>query len=138
MHTKLSIKRPYCFYLVKKNFFLCMTEKMAGNNMQQTTNNFLKFSDTENKKADFYKSKGNIGSFDTDIKKIVVFDVFTYSKNKKTDAKYYTGYENDIKIKTLFIGIPQIIGPHNACKETYCMNFTTNDSLIISILIINN
>ena len=50
---------------------------MAKNNMQQTTNNFLKFSDTEVKRVEIHKSKGNIASFNNDIKKIVVFGGFT-------------------------------------------------------------
>ena len=67
-----------------------------------------------------------------------VSHTFTYSKNKEPDTKYYIGYENYNKIKALFIEIPQIIGPHNTCEETYCMNFTTNDKFIISILIIKS
>ena len=45
-----------------------------------------------------------------------VSHTFTYSKSKEPDAKYYIGYENYNKIKTLFIEIPQIIGPHNTCE----------------------
>ena len=62
---------------------------MTQSNTQQTTNSFLKISDAEIIRVDFYKSKGNIASFDTEIKKIVVFDTSTYSKNKGTGAKYY-------------------------------------------------
>ena len=50
---------------------------------------------------DFHKSKGNIGSFETDINKIFVSHVFTYSKNKETDAKYYIVYENDNNINPI-------------------------------------
>ena len=55
--------------------------------MQQTSNNFLKFSDTEIKRVDFYKSKWNIIWFDSNIQKEVVFDTFTYSRNKETDPQ---------------------------------------------------
>ena len=62
---------------------------MTESNTQQATNSFLKISDAEIIRVDFHKSKGNIASFDTEIKKIVVFDTSTYSKNKGTGAKYY-------------------------------------------------
>ena len=74
---------------------------MTESNTQQTTNSFLKISDAEIIRVDFHKSKGNMASFDTEIKKIVVFDTSTYSKNKGTGAKYYIWYENYNKIKTL-------------------------------------
>ena len=48
-----------------------MISKMTENNMQQKTNNVLKFSDNEIKRVGFHKSKENIALFDTDIKKVL-------------------------------------------------------------------
>ena len=42
---------------------------MTESNMQHTTNSFLKISDAKIIRVDFHKSKGNIASFDTEIKK---------------------------------------------------------------------
>ena len=48
-----------------------MISKMTENNMQQKTNNVLKFSDNEIKRVGFHNSKENIALFDTDIKKVL-------------------------------------------------------------------
>ena len=63
--------------------------------MQQITNGFLKFNNTEIKKEGFHRPETSINVFDTIIKKITVIDACSYDKNKERDAKYFIGYDND-------------------------------------------
>ena len=64
--------------------------------MQQMTNDFLKFCNTEIKKQ--IQIIKQIQVFDINNEQIIVFDAFAYDKNKETDAKYFIVYDNNKKL----------------------------------------
>ena len=64
--------------------------------MQQMTNDFLKFCNTEIKKQ--IQILKQIQVFDFNNEQIIVFDAFAYDKNKETDAKYFIVYGNNKKL----------------------------------------
>ena len=64
--------------------------------MQQMTNDFLKFCNTEIKKQ--IQILKQIQVFDINNEQIIVFDAFAYDKNKETDAKYFIVYDNNKKL----------------------------------------
>lgn len=68
-----------------------MIQEMAERNMQQMTNDFLKFCNIEIKKQIQILTQMQV--FDINIEQIIVFDA-----KKETDAKYFIGYDYNKKL----------------------------------------
>ena len=62
---------------------------MVERNRQQTTNDFLKFVNTEIKKKTFIDLKKVEMYLLLTSKKIISFDAFAYGENKERDPKYF-------------------------------------------------
>ena len=56
---------------------------------------------------------------DVNIKKQTVSDAFLFSQIKKTDAKYFIGYETHHKVRPLFIWVSQIIGFQSVYEKKF-------------------
>lgn len=67
---------------------------MAEHDVKIVAREFLKFDDVEIGKMTFHKSKEIIFLIDVDIKKILISDEFTRSKNKEAGAKTHNRIQN--------------------------------------------
>lgn len=67
---------------------------MAEHDVKIVAREFLKFDDVEIEKMTFHKSKETIFLIDVDIKKILISDEFTRSKNKEAGAKTHNRIQN--------------------------------------------
>ena len=70
-----------------------------------------------------------------DIKKTLIFEGFPYGKigknGNKKDFKYFIGYKNNNRVKTLCIELPQRDGYLNSFKENKCMSFLTKGDKLL-------
>lgn len=67
---------------------------MAEHDVKIVPREFLKFDDVEIEKMTFHKCKEIIFLIDVNIKKILISDEFTSSKNKEAGAKIHNRIQN--------------------------------------------
>ena len=85
----------------------------------------IKFDDKKINKSELHKNKKIFDSTDeTDDDKILVSKKESYGTNKS--FKYFIGYNDNDKIKPLFIKLPQMIG--------YVKHFTDNKAICFKVI----
>ena len=77
----------------------------------------MRFGDVKIEKKECHSSKKAVDVKDVDINKILVSNEFAFSKNKKTESKYFIRHKMGKKIKPLFVTVPQISRYLNKVKK---------------------
>ena len=86
----------------------------------------MKFDDTEIEEYDFHRFKNPISINDIDINKIVVFNKLPFHKQ---DFKYFIGYKDNEKIRTLCIFFPEMSIYKRYFDKTKYMYFVIKDEI---------
>ena len=81
---------------------------------------FITFSDTEVEKHKFYQHKNSISICDVDVNKTVVSSKFPFGRKC---FKYFIGYKDVRKVRTLCIRLPKMSAYTRKFDETKYMSF---------------
>ena len=84
----------------------------------------IKFDDTEIEEYKFHQPKSPISINDIDISKIIVSNKLFFSKQ---DFKYFIGYKDAKKIRSLFLFYPKMSINKKDFDKTICMYFLKKD-----------